>query len=134
MSVTKNITKILHVLPKLMYAAPTISSVCVAQASPPHPPTAKPQLSPFTSNLHPPVVWEVGLCFTDSDLTCVLFQHSEALASVVRSLTSLTQKDSPLDALEEVECSIVWSGGYKAWRVQTQCSNSYSVLKVYMYT
>nr|XP_034312393.1 centrosome and spindle pole associated protein 1 isoform X9 [Crassostrea gigas] len=31
----------------------------------------------------------------------MLAEHSEALASVVRSLTSLTQKDSPLDALEE---------------------------------
>uniref|UniRef100_K1QHK8 Centrosome and spindle pole-associated protein 1 n=1 Tax=Magallana gigas TaxID=29159 RepID=K1QHK8_MAGGI len=48
------------------------------------------------------------------DITNAL--HSEALASVVRSLTSLTQKDSPLDALEEVEWAIVWPGGYKAWR------------------
>lgn len=94
-------------------------------------PLLNPNLPPFPLLTSTLLLSEKSGCFS---LTCVLFQHSEALASVVRSLTSLTQKDSPLDALEEVEWSIVWPGGYKAWRVQTQCSNSYYVLKLILCT
>ena len=60
-------------------------------------PIAAPTLSPTSPSP------KTMICNTVESLhLCVTFQHTDALASVVRSLTSLAEKDSTLDALEEV--------------------------------